>query len=705
VNLKDLRGRVCALSMAAALNDRRLLGGLVLALALRLVLLPLFSDPLNFYGFNLTASFALDGQNPWVSIARDPAEAHLNPWGYPPLFLLPTLAASAFSLGNGFVFGLLIRVPLILATLATGVFLYRTARELGQGESTARVVALSYVFCPLTLLVDTVWGANDPLAVACVAGALYFLVRKAQRPDLAALLLGLGIAFKLYPILLVPLGLSALPTAKARLRFLALAALPGAISAGPALLLSPVEFLRTIGVFAVGNTDEGATMGVTWLLRETLGVNHGGLGTALFVAFALAVAALGWAVHRRRLSLLHASTVVMLGLFLAAPRVNPDYFLWALPFIALSAGSGVWTRLQRYAATLSWTPVLALALIYNGASGVTGLFYWALVAGAPRGHPYRDVPDGTQQALVFCFLLLVALAAAGLLGAVRRKSPFEPPKLRERLPARLAAVASARAGAVLAVALVICLVLAAAVASARVPVLPEDFGSYHTRDHRVTVVDDFKGGLFGFTYSFSGTGYFELNTSDSGWLEVDTGVVGGNAFLTRLLPNQTVEVSIRARVEALYPVPGVIEIARIPSGWVGVQVSFATGNAAHDLVYHDDVASTLQDFGPITLGRPLDISLTLAAGGTAVRYGGLTAYGSGAPPSEIALGHPDVLPEGGGRVGFDQLELSWQADPSAEAPGLLPALLGTGVFVLALPVWWWRRQDSWSPPRLRSAKP
>ena len=666
-------------------GDEVLVQGLLLALSLRLLIAPFFSDTLNFYGFHLTASFAASLQNPWISIASDPAVARFNPWGYPPAYLVPVLSAEALSLGNGFVFGLLIRAPLIGATLLTSAILFRTGRELGLAPDRARLLALAYAFCPYTLLVDTIGGGNDPLAVMFTAGAVFYGARREPRYELAALLLGLGLSFKVYPVVILPLLIAAVPGWRRRGRVALLAALPGLITAGPVLVESPSEFLRTLGLFVVGAGADASSLSLPWLLRSQAGIGDPLVSTALTVLFIAGLAGLAFLIHRKKMTFLAASTAAVLLLFLVASRLGYNYYLWAVPFLMTAGAAGLWSKRVAFVANLSWVPFAALALIYNGAAGVTGLAYWALIAGAPRGQPYLLVPPWTAALLVALFLAMVALAVVslvfsrkaqrGILDWGRLKVPFSGPLLTH-------------ARAVTAASLGLCVLFSLAVSSIGAHFLPDDYGTYTTRDGRVTVTDEFASSLFPFTYDRGGSGFFWLNESGSGTLELDTVKAGGNAYFVRALPNKAVDIALRVRVERVDGPPGLLMVARLPAGWVGIQI---VAGAFH-LVYLDDGAHILQDFGPVGLGSPMDISVTLSLGRTVVRYAGLEASGSGAPVDRILLGHYDSLPYGGGRMAFDRLALSWDADPRAESPGVVGAtLVGTAV-ALAAPVWIWRRR-------------
>jgi uncharacterized membrane protein len=148
----------------------------------------------------------------------------------------------------------------LLLTLAAGVVVGCTALCAGSRPRDALLVALAP---GLLLHAFTNW---DLIAVAFAAGALLAWSRRA--PRLAGILLGLGAATKLYPILLlVPLGLLCLRAGRLR------SWLRTALWSIGTLLLVDLPVYLTAGYFT---TDTSRGPGVLDVLRA-----GGGLGAAL----------------------------------------------------------------------------------------------------------------------------------------------------------------------------------------------------------------------------------------------------------------------------------------------------------------------------------------------------------------------------------------------------------------------------------------
>ncbi|HEX9708814.1 MAG TPA: glycosyltransferase 87 family protein [Candidatus Thermoplasmatota archaeon] len=693
MNVHGALARASAAFPSFVVGDRQLLRLLVVALSLRLVLLPWFSDPYNFRVFWLTASMVEADHNPWVLIASDPALSAVNPWGYPPLYLTPVLAASALSLGNGLAFGVLIRLPLIAASLLTAVLVQRTGLALGLGERRARAAAALYALNPFVLLVDTVWGANDPLPVACVAAALYFSVRNPPRRDLAALALGVGVAFKLYPIVLLPVALGALPSWRARARFLALATLPGALSAGPLLLASPSQLLEILGVFVVSGSNAPQPLTVAYLLVGPTGT-AGAITPALVASFLVAVLAVAFLHARGRGTPLGVWAVSLLLVFLAAPRLGENYFLWPVHATTLCAALLPWQRLSQAAGTLLWLPPMASALIYNGAGGITGFSYWGLTSGAPSWKLYALVPPETRLLLTAMVVAMLTVAVAGLLRAASVAArPAPPTDLRpflSRLGGSLPGAKATMAAGVLAL-----LLSAPLVETFEQPLRPEDFGNYGYPEGQVRYTEEFQSAILDQTWTFGGAGAFVLEPAGRGILALDTRVPRGNAYITRLVPNTTLDVAMAVRVDRVDGSPGLILLARIPPGWIGVQnIAAAPATPSHRLVFFDERTNTSNRLGSVDLGEWFSLGFTLSANHTDVRFGNASHRTAGGVPTHLVFGQRDVGANLGGRASLDAIVISWEAPPDARAPGLYAALLALGVATLAIPAVWWRKRPS-----------
>lgn len=178
----------------------------------------------------------------------------------------------------------------------------------------------------------------DTLVMFFTSAALLAWAR--SRPYMAGVMLGLGTAAKLYPILLlVPLAVLALRASKIR-EFIQ--ATVGAIAAFaavnlPVYLMAPQGWLN----FWTFNADRGADLGSFWLILSQAGIYTGGVSVpiaALMVVGTLAIAALMLlAPQRPRLA---QGVLLIMILFLVVNKVySPQYCLWLLPLVVLALPS------------------------------------------------------------------------------------------------------------------------------------------------------------------------------------------------------------------------------------------------------------------------------------------------------------------------------------------------------------------------------
>ena len=219
---------------------------IAVGLGIRLLLLPWFSDPYNFYGSYLTTEILLSGLEPLGILTADVVFGELNPWGYPALYFTVTLFGYAASFGDPYLYGVWLKVPSAILDVGTALLLFHIARLAGSSKSLARLVSLAWIFNPFSILTTSVWGVNDPLPVFFTVLSLFFILRNKRRdPYLAGLSLGVGIALKLYPLLLLPVLLARTQGARAKLWSLALVIIAPLVTSLPILLTNGATYLRT----------------------------------------------------------------------------------------------------------------------------------------------------------------------------------------------------------------------------------------------------------------------------------------------------------------------------------------------------------------------------------------------------------------------------------------------------------------------------
>jgi len=671
-------------------RDAGMIWGLALAFAVRLVLLPWFSDPVNFYGIHLTASFVEQGGNPWRLITSDPALAVLNPWGYPPLYLVPAVLATLLSFGNGYAFGIWIKAPLIVADLASGILLFRTARSLGLGLSKARAVSYGYLFNPFSVLVCAIWGTNDPLVVAATVAAIYFSIRRPSDLRLSSLFLGIGIAFKLYPVIFLPLFLAGLSSWRSRLRYAAIALGIPLVTAAPVLLTSPFELMRTLGSFSTGVGPGGfdPSQSFWWLLAD-IGVPVG-TGTVLAASalFLLVLVVLARWVATRRMTFVRAATVAILGLFIVAPRLNQNYFLWAIPLIVLAACAEPWRSWGRRLAFWSWVPFVATTLAYNGAGGVVGLAYWTLISVGRPGPTGFSLPRWALPIFLSVWVAILTVAIGSLMaGPV--KAARAPATSARWTPRRPYAATKQAIAVVVVTAFVVFAVGSVAVGIAHHPVLPEDFGSYRVTPTEVGLGDEFRALLFGFEWRPGGSGIADLSPGRTPPLVLDTLTVNGTSWIERQVPDGDVRFSLSLVAVEVDHVPGTLILAQFPAGLLVVETA---ANQTHNLSYVDSVRNQTTRLGLISLGTEVDVIVLVSHAQTEVDFAALRLLASGQDPIDrVRIGHTLPTADGGGRIAVQRVSISWPTPDGAYAPLIGPATVLIGLAVLASPVEVYRR--------------
>lgn len=195
--------------------------------------------------------------------------------------------------------------------------------------------ALPFVLSPSLLLTGLInW---DLLAVALVAGALWAWAR--GRPVLAGILIGLGTAAKLYPLLL--LG-PVLVVAWRDRRLGAFGAAAGAAVAAWGLLNLPAWLTgrEQWQVFWRFNSDRGADLGSVWLALTHYGRSFSpetinAWSWALFGAVCIGVGLLGLRA-RRTPRVAQLAFLVVAGFLLVNKVYSPQYVLWLLPLAVLA---------------------------------------------------------------------------------------------------------------------------------------------------------------------------------------------------------------------------------------------------------------------------------------------------------------------------------------------------------------------------------
>jgi len=669
---------------------------LVVGIGIRLVLIPWFSDPYNFWAAHLGTKVLLTGKDPFSLFASDPRFAQLGPWPYPAEYFLFALTAYEGSGSAPILFGIWLRIPAVAADAGISILLLRIMRQLGGSERLARTAAIAYLFNPFTILVTAIWGENDPIAVFFTVLALHFLLRKTDRDViLGSFTLGLGIATKVYPSVFLPMALALVHGIPKKLKVLGAAALAPALTSAPFLLYDARSYLGVVFGFSGGisgsNRGQLDPQFTAW--REVSWFT-GPLDSSLaFVAAGGLVLGLAWTytlVRNGKLDLTAAHGFVILLSYLLAVRWSPNYFLWALPFVTLHALRHNRGAQQRIALGL-WVPAFAYALIYNGwypdaFSGASGLSYWTLISGVPGTRAHESLPPELAPFLTAATVAVSFFVALLCIRPVWSRGANDSPPTRAEVTDPQHVMSQSRrrlVTMVLSVTFVALFATFAAYQSSHIrPVNPTDFALFDVLpDGSFVLTDQFRADILSFRWVFHGSGQYSLHPNGTSGILFDTAGPNGTAYIENDLAGDRISIRLTFRLETLYGTERLV-ILRANSTWFGV---IPAGRGAGTLTFFDQAANRSVDLGSIGVGwnqATIDFSpleQRVEAGGVMFT---LPPAGS---ISAVDLGHTDPISNGGGRFAIAEVVMQWSGSQRV-IPKLSPAIVLLVDFAALVPL-------------------
>ena len=222
----------------------------------------------------------------------------------------------------------------------------------------------------------------DLLAVVCVAGALWAQAR--GRPALTGVMIGLGTAMKLYPLLLLG-ALFLVWGRERRWRDLTVATLSGLgtwlVVNAPALLTGPQEW----NVFWTFNSHRGADLGSLWLMLDQMANVTSAVHTINVVSWVLFSC---WCLGVAWLAVLAPETprfaqlgfLLVVGFLLVNKVYSPQYALWLLPLAVMARprlrDQLIWQSGELFYFCAVWW---YLAHYLDPAGGGDAGFYWLAI--------------------------------------------------------------------------------------------------------------------------------------------------------------------------------------------------------------------------------------------------------------------------------------------------------------------------------------
>ena len=336
-------------------------------------------------------------------VANDPTLLFVNPWRYPPLyfaFTAPALLAKTAT-GSTLVYLATLKIPLAIADAVSAFYLFKILTLKFPRTKAFKFTAL-YAFNPLVIFESAGGGFNDPIPIAFTVIAFYYLISHKEHGSTlrqeglgrSAFFLGLGVATKLYPLLLLPVFVKEIRGFAHKMVYCALVLLPIGLVSTPFMASDFTSYTSLLITRSVGGQHP-------LIPFANLG---GAIGPGVIAALALVLL---WT-YLRNSHLTTRVCLVFLWVNVAIFGQSLNYMIWGIPFFTILAAQ----NRKLWGTTITPVVTFVTALIfqgwYNGTTGETGLYYWADHLLHQENVVFRTFPLSSIDSVVLVTTLLSA---------------------------------------------------------------------------------------------------------------------------------------------------------------------------------------------------------------------------------------------------------------------------------------------------------
>ncbi len=340
---------------------------LLLAFSVRVLASLVANDIIDVYNYGVVAEvvdrnglFALYAQTPGI-------------YPYPPLWVGIELLSRWVHLHELMSFSFIIRLPILLADVGIVAVIWTFLRLSSPTQPIQAFIGAGlYALNPVSIIITCWHGQFDAIPVFFLALAI--LLHKKLHWRRSAIALSLGIAFKSFPVLLLPSLALQLPTLSRRTVFAIVALVPVLLLLLPFLVRDADAVVRELI-----NYRGAALLGAMVPLRSIyVPLSGQSFPIELTTRFVTLSAYLFLAIYAFALLQMYRSnkppvfqaTVIFLLFYTVYFGIAPQYLLWVLPFMIMAIPIWRWT--------VVYSAVSTLALIGFYLYAVDGIFPYRL---------------------------------------------------------------------------------------------------------------------------------------------------------------------------------------------------------------------------------------------------------------------------------------------------------------------------------------
>jgi hypothetical protein len=311
---------------------KKLLIILLIGVLARLIPAPFYAHPWDMYIWFKSGELGLQDLN--IYKFGDYVE---YPWGfyaYPPGWLYWLIIVAV--LGGGTLFKIfMVKLPIILADIASALMIYRIMRELEFNEGKSLAASAIWLFNPITYSTSSFWGMFDSIAVLFQLLAIYMLLKR--RLISAGIMAGIGAAIKLIPALIViPAMIYLIKRGEYSPReAVQKLILPTSITflvVSTPFLTTPIEYFKAILFHAK------SVGGFTYWMALSTFMDLSSFWFIPIAAFGIILVIIAKRVKSDNHSLVWALTLTLTSFLATSPKVNIQHINFLIPMILISRG-------------------------------------------------------------------------------------------------------------------------------------------------------------------------------------------------------------------------------------------------------------------------------------------------------------------------------------------------------------------------------
>ena len=239
------------------------------------------------------------------------------------------------------------KIPIIISNMLIAIVLLKIARLHNLSNGRTYFLLIGYLFNPYVLGVTSIWGNFHNIAVLFTLLSYYFFQQ--EKIDLSFFCLGIGIAVKLYPVLIVPIYLLKLKWEgiRALIKKLVIIFSPTFIICFPFIIWDFNSFFNVM-VLTGGSTSFNNFSWWSGLMRllnlyvstPTNPLDYGNLllATIVIINNIVAYGSLFFSfylVRKKKLSLLTGTVLTFMVIYVTHRYVQETAILWIMPFVFL----------------------------------------------------------------------------------------------------------------------------------------------------------------------------------------------------------------------------------------------------------------------------------------------------------------------------------------------------------------------------------